>query len=1141
MKFSPAKITHVLSAFALMLVTAAAVGVSGELSYPRTPDGAMTMLKQGNERFVSSTSIHPNTGSARFLQAGTENQGDHAYATVITCSDSRVPVERLFDAGVMDIFVIRVAGNVCDTDEVGSIEYGLAHVNTPVLVVLGHTQCGAVTAVTHAVQGRGHPLERNIPPLVDNIQPAVERTMQANAHLHGDDVIPPAIVENVWQGIQDLFMSSPSTRNLVNSGRVKVVGAIYDVGTGQVRWLSESKTHQILARVESNPTRAMNAMADSGGHSGQSTHGASHSTGHSNSGASHSGSHSSQIAPGHGSGHSNPSSNHGGGQSNHGDGTNGGGGHSSPAASHDGGHSSQGTAGHGSGHSTPSASRGAGHGSSRGSSRSAAPTASHAPTHAQTVTIVDHSMFEQHHAVAKHGSKDESFMAALTANQGGSSSLMWILVGVGVVLIGGVVYVAKSGILANVKTGPKLYASHGSLVALAIALGLAGFYFLGSVIDKAHFVEQIDDVEFMAEQLGRLQDEFMLHGLEDRALGEELLREHERVAEEMDARLASIHEFDLDSAQTAAVNRLDEVTEDYATAFGDLAKQFHILQRDKDVLDEVGEAVEEQLETVLHRHQSELHEMEAAMLAAGTDIQALKLQMDLISTLEKIEVQWTKAEKNAIEYMLDKKQLHITNVEAELSEVHSLMAEAKRLIPLVAIDRAEETADLAMMRTIEEEVEEFAEVLGEVVVAQLAIEADIERTAADIEQIEEVGTALAGRAEAEMAAAQSDANRASVAMMIFAGIVGSLLAITIARGIARPIQQVASQLEEIAEGDLTQRVDMDRKDEVGQLAASFNMLAGKLEPTIAEVGSGTGQIDAGAQQIASASQSLSEAAAEQAANLEEITSSLEEMSSMTSQSAENAKQAAGLSQESQESADKGQTEMTQMAEAMDEIKKSSAEISKIIKVIDEIAFQTNLLALNAAVEAARAGEAGKGFAVVAEEVRNLAQRSAEAAKNTSAMIEESTQRADNGVAIAQRVGEALQEIVASTNKVNTLLGEIASASQEQSDGIGQVNKAVGEMDKVTQQNAGNAQELASAAEETAAQVQSLRALISQFKVSGGEAVATATAPSKAGGQHATGAPALRPHMAGKPASKKASQDNPKVVIPMDDDNNFESF
>ena len=112
-----------------------------------SPNEILQMLKKGNERFYTGKATYPNTNAARLAQAGTENQGDHAYATVITCSDSRVPVELIFDAGVMDIFVIRVAGNVCDTDEVGSIEYGLAHVHTPILVVLGHTQCGAVTAV----------------------------------------------------------------------------------------------------------------------------------------------------------------------------------------------------------------------------------------------------------------------------------------------------------------------------------------------------------------------------------------------------------------------------------------------------------------------------------------------------------------------------------------------------------------------------------------------------------------------------------------------------------------------------------------------------------------------------------------------------------------------------------------------------------------------------------------------------------------------------------------------------------------------------------------------------------------------------------------------------------------------------------
>lgn len=226
-----------------------------------SPQEAIEMLKEGNRRFVEGTSQYPHTDSTRLAQAGRENQGDHAYATVITCSDSRVPVEIIFDAGIMDIFVIRVAGNVCDVDEVGSIEYGLAHVHTPVLVVLGHTQCGAVTAVTHAVHGKGHALERNIPPLVDNIEPAVRRAIQNNPEIHGDKIIPYAIEENVWQGIEDLFMASPSTRNIVKSGAAKVVGAIYNVGKGTVTWLPEKKVSDILKKVEANPRRSMNPMA----------------------------------------------------------------------------------------------------------------------------------------------------------------------------------------------------------------------------------------------------------------------------------------------------------------------------------------------------------------------------------------------------------------------------------------------------------------------------------------------------------------------------------------------------------------------------------------------------------------------------------------------------------------------------------------------------------------------------------------------------------------------------------------------------------------------------------------------------------------------------------------------------------------
>ena len=244
-------------------VTASVWGDEGHSKPAKpSPDEVLIMLKEGNKRFYTGHATHSHADRSRLLLAGTKNQGNYAYATVIGCSDSRVPVELIFDAGVMDIFVIRVAGNVCDVDEVGSIEYGLAHVHTPVLVILGHTQCGAVTAVTHTLHGEGEKLEINIPPLVDNIIPAVKTAEAEHRDVHGDDIIPYAIEENIWQDVIQLFTRSPVTRDLVKTGKAKVVGAIYDVGTGKIRWLPLAKVDRILKQVEESPDKQTKPYAD---------------------------------------------------------------------------------------------------------------------------------------------------------------------------------------------------------------------------------------------------------------------------------------------------------------------------------------------------------------------------------------------------------------------------------------------------------------------------------------------------------------------------------------------------------------------------------------------------------------------------------------------------------------------------------------------------------------------------------------------------------------------------------------------------------------------------------------------------------------------------------------------------------------
>jgi carbonic anhydrase len=215
-----------------LFICGGAASSTGPETSAVSPDKALQNLKEGNERFVSGKSSHPRMDSARVIE--TSKNGQHPFATILTCSDSRVPAELIFDQGIGDIFIVRVAGNVCSTDEAGTIEYGAGHLGSPLLVVLGHTGCGAVTAVATGAEVHG-----NIAPLVANIKPAVAKASAANPHLSGTDLVPEAIKANCWQSIESLFKSSEEVRELVKSGKLKVVAAIYNISTGKIGWLGE--------------------------------------------------------------------------------------------------------------------------------------------------------------------------------------------------------------------------------------------------------------------------------------------------------------------------------------------------------------------------------------------------------------------------------------------------------------------------------------------------------------------------------------------------------------------------------------------------------------------------------------------------------------------------------------------------------------------------------------------------------------------------------------------------------------------------------------------------------------------------------------------------------------------------------------
>ncbi len=166
---------------------------------------ALKLLQDGNARWVSGAVTNPNIESARRQKLA--DDGQKPFVTIITCADSRLPVERVFDRGVGDVFTIRVAGNIAGTSETGTIEYGLEHLKTPLLVVMGHTKCGAVGAAASGAKVGG-----KIADIVRAIAPAVERTRRANPGLEGAELAAASVKENVWQTIFDLMRTSDETR-----------------------------------------------------------------------------------------------------------------------------------------------------------------------------------------------------------------------------------------------------------------------------------------------------------------------------------------------------------------------------------------------------------------------------------------------------------------------------------------------------------------------------------------------------------------------------------------------------------------------------------------------------------------------------------------------------------------------------------------------------------------------------------------------------------------------------------------------------------------------------------------------------------------------------------------------------------------
>jgi len=309
--------------------------------------------------------------------------------------------------------------------------------------------------------------------------------------------------------------------------------------------------------------------------------------------------------------------------------------------------------------------------------------------------------------------------------------------------------------------------------------------------------------------------------------------------------------------------------------------------------------------------------------------------------------------------------------------------------------------------------------------------------------------------------------RLTLIIAIVLSIISFIIIISvISNSITSVLTKAVSMAKAISKGDLSQTIEIDRKDEVGELVHALNNMIANLKGIVSNITNGANSIASASQQLSGTSESLSQGASEQASSVEEVSSTMEEIAANIEQNTDNASQTEKISLSAQDG-------IRFVSDKSGEAINANRTISEKINIINDIAFQTNLLALNAAVEAARAGEHGKGFAVVAAEVRKLAENSKIAADQIVTLTQKS-------LSLSEEAGDAMKETLPNVENSTKLVQEISAASNEQNNGASQVNSAIQQLSNVTQQNAAAAEEMATSSEELAAQASQLIDIISFF-------------------------------------------------------------